>query len=141
MKTKILSIALLLSLTASAQLQKKNQKIDQIARTLTSVSLGSTVLDGDTTFHIVYKNCQYPALNDFKGISFQNRADINAFLWSLLEVVTTGERLDEYTYQNMTATYRIVKGHSNVIIYSEDNAFFYMTQPNIENFISKLQEY
>ena len=97
----LLSALLLVSVTGYGQIEMRPElkKIEIGSIKTPRAELYGTVVDGDTTYTLMYKNAAYQTLTDFQSVSFSNDENTLGTLYDILKSVFKEENKKNKDYK------------------------------------------
>lgn len=122
MKTILLSIALMIAGISFSQLSTTTTSTVKIFKDpLTNVHLNAYIIDGDTSYTVMYRNMAFKTLIEFESLSFSNKEEV----YQLIDLVNT-------TFEDnsiSTTLYSVSKspymGKNNSMVFVSSYNYFY----------------
>jgi len=129
MKTLILVISLIMSMTTFSQLEVTTSESKVLYQNIYNNKLVEFNANGHTFYSLYYRDSKYQYIVDIKYIPFDNIEEVNQFIELSEKVLESKERFS-------TSNYSLSKTMGSVLVIGKDGGTFYMTKA----MVAKLKE-
>ena len=139
MKSILLIIAVVLGITANAQLVVKEAAKDTVIWQGTKLSAVPKIIkfsvDSVDSYTIYYRNAKYTAITDINYLTTGDYATTKQFYELCKQILTDGK---EYTVELDNKTISLKKSMGTIMIWMSDS-YFYLSEKNIDTILEKFK--